>query len=220
MLLDPELSTSIKRFGRERGYTLFMTLLAANLFLLHRLSNQADMVISVPTSGRTMDCAENMVGYCTHLLPIRSRFDGSKTVEEHFLQVKRMMLDAFEHQDYPFANLISRLREEKSIAIEVLTAITVNLDRPMNLPNFMGLESSLHPDPIEFTAFDLSFNVIDLGDALAVDLDYDTDIFQDSTAKVILQCYKTLLEGIISVPATTLLTKLPLLSAEERRRVL
>ncbi|MDD5034785.1 MAG: amino acid adenylation domain-containing protein, partial [Methylococcaceae bacterium] len=218
--LDADFTSAIKRYGKERGCTLFMTMLAANLVLLHRLANQPDVVICIPMSGRTLDDAENMVGFCAPLLPIRSRLEGEETFTGFLAAIKKKVLGAFEHQDYPFAQLLERLRDRGGSAeIETLVAAVFNLERPMALPPFHDLETALYPTPIGYTAYDLSLNVMDLDQGLVLDWDYDVDLFDASTMAVFLHCYQTLLEGIVTATMSTI-AALPLLNESERRRQL
>ncbi len=65
---DRELTQSLHHFSRQAGATLFMTLLASYFTLLHRLSGQQDIIVGIPSAGREMPDAEELVGYCTHLL--------------------------------------------------------------------------------------------------------------------------------------------------------
>ena len=74
--LKPNLYTSLKTLSKQKGYTLFMTLLAGYMTWLHRLTNQDDVLVGIAVAGRTLKGSEKVVGYCTHLLPIRSSLVG------------------------------------------------------------------------------------------------------------------------------------------------
>ena len=70
---ERQLYEELKSLGRRHGGTLFMTLLAGYLALLHRLTGQADVVIGIPVAGREGRAEARLVGFCTRPLPIRSR---------------------------------------------------------------------------------------------------------------------------------------------------
>ena len=70
--LDAKLSSQIKRVSKQFRCTLFMTLLAAYEIFIYKLTGNEDIVIGTPTAGRNFEGSQNLVGYCTHLLPIRT----------------------------------------------------------------------------------------------------------------------------------------------------
>ena len=67
---------SIKALGAAQGCTPFMTLLAAYVTLLHRLSGASDIIVGIPVSGRRDLEDTRVAGFCTHMLPVPVRIDG------------------------------------------------------------------------------------------------------------------------------------------------
>ena len=102
--LKPNLCTSLKTLSKQKGCTLFMTLLAGYMTWLHRLTNQDDILVGIAVAGRTLKGSEKIVGYCTHLLPIQSSLVGFPAFSEYLTMIRHILLDAYEHQDYPFAS--------------------------------------------------------------------------------------------------------------------
>ena len=88
----------MKKFGRARGATLYMTLLAAFQVLLHRYTGQTDFAIGSPSSGRNHHKLTEVVGYFVNPLVLRADLVGNPTFEELLEQVRRRVLAAFEHQ--------------------------------------------------------------------------------------------------------------------------
>ncbi len=79
-----------------------MTLLAAFQVLLYRYTGQEDILVGSPTAGRSSAAA----GRAGRLLRQPDRAaggaSGDPTFEGLLAQVRRTVLAAFEHQDYPF----------------------------------------------------------------------------------------------------------------------
>ncbi|HEU4535900.1 MAG TPA: condensation domain-containing protein, partial [Polyangiaceae bacterium] len=217
--LDPALVAAVKAFSRHNGCTPFMTLCAAYLALLHRLSGQPELIIGCPASGRPLEAHSSLVGYCTHLLPLRSRCSGDETFLDFLRSVRRSLLDAYEHQDYPFARLVERARASHDPFKAPLVRAVFNVDRPLALPPLDGLEASFRPVPARHTQFDLFLNVLEEGGAMVLYCDYDRDLFDAPTVARLLAHWKTLLAGALAEP-TLRVSSLPLLSAEERQTLL
>ena len=218
--IEPALTSRLRHRASEQGCTLFMVLLSAYFLLLNRLSRQEDMVVCAPALGRGLPGAEGMVGYSAHFLPLRSHYDPETPLAGFLNAVRTHVLESFEHEDFPFAELIERMRADSSSSIEALMSVNFNFDRPIAQPKFAGLGVSLQPDLIVFTPFDLAFDVTDLDETLSVDCTYDTTLFERATAERFLRLYHALLDSIAEADAGLAVGKLPWLEAAELHKIL
>ncbi len=78
-----------------------MVLFTAVSALLYRYSGQDDIIIGTPTAGRTHVDLENQLGFFVNTLPLRIRLKDKDNSQELLKHVRQVILDAFEHQDYP-----------------------------------------------------------------------------------------------------------------------
>nr|AIW82282.1 PuwE [Cylindrospermum alatosporum CCALA 988] len=219
IILDASLSRAIKRVSTEQGATLFMTLLSVYTALLHRLTGQDEIVVGIPTSGRSLEGSEGLVGYCAHVLPIRSSVIGSSSFSEYLLAIRDVLLDAYKHQDYPFAKLIQALNLTRDASRSPLVATTFNLDRAAAVPKLFELETSWFAQPISFTDYDIHWNITQINDELVVDCNYNTDLFEAETIQRWLGHFQTLLLAVVANP-TQSMGQLPLLTETERQQLL
>ncbi|MEY2832873.1 MAG: hypothetical protein RLZZ574_2132, partial [Cyanobacteriota bacterium] len=217
--LEPNLSKDIRRVSKEQGCTLFMTMLSAYKTLLHRLTNQHDILIGIPTAGRSLTGSQELIGYCTHLLPIRSQFVGNLSFIEYLQTLREVLLNAYEHQDYPFANLLNHLSEQRKNNHSPLITATFNLERSLVLPKMSGLDTSLYSGLIGFADYDLSLNVTEVNTKLVLSCDYSTDLFDTETIGRMLGHFQTLLKEIVANPDQQIST-LPILTNTERQQLL
>ena len=65
----PTLRQSLKRTAAKHRTTLVVLLSAALKTLLHRLSNQTDLVLGMPVAGQAVTDRPCLVGQCVNLLP-------------------------------------------------------------------------------------------------------------------------------------------------------
>lgn len=217
--IDRQIYERVKQLSRRQGCTPFMFLFAAYAAYLYRLTRQEDCVIGIPTSGRSLEGSESLVGYCVNLTPVRLSFDQHVSWGEHLARVKQELLDAYEHQDYPFATLVKKLNPPRDASRSPIVSVTFNMDRHVPVPPLYKLEGSLLTPPLRYTKFDLSMNIIEVNGELLVDLDYNADLFDEATIERMLGHYQTLLQGVIT-QAESPLWSLPLLTETERQDLL
>ncbi len=217
--LNDSLYRELKHYSTTKGCTPFMTLLSVYTAFLHRLTSQEDIVVGITSAGRSFAGSEEVIGYCAYPLPIRSCVVENLTFSEYLHQMKDVLLEAYEHQDYPFAWLLKQLKLDRDASHSPLIATIFNLDRPVAVPKMFGLETEIFSPQISFTGFDICFNVIEMGNDLVLNCEYNTDLFDAVTISRILGYFQTLVEGIISHPEQRLF-ELPMLSEAEQHQLL
>ena len=214
--IDVGMCRDLKQLSKQQGCTLFMTLLAGYLSFLHRVTAQDDVVIGFPVSGRSAPGSEHLVAYCSHLAPIRSSLVGDPTFAEFLAAFRPMLLEVYEHQEYPFGKLLERLKIPTDPGRTPIVNVTFNMERSISLPKLHGLTSELLSPPISSAEFDLHLNVTEVDDKLLIDLVYATDLFDAATVRRMLEQYRTLLAAVVSAPNQPIST-IPLLTAAERQ---
>jgi non-ribosomal peptide synthetase component F len=225
-----QLRGSLKELARTHGATLYMTLLAAFEVLLHRYTNQEDLLIGTPTAGRQHADLAPLVGYFVNTLVLRANLAGNPAFETVLSQTRRTVLEAFEHQDYPFALLVERLHPERDLSRSPLFQVMFVLQQgtpqeehglaPLALGE-AGAKAMLGSLPVESVAleqrvaqFDLMLMMAETEEGLSASLQYSTDLFDAPTISRLLKHFARLLESIVVRP-TAPLNSLEMLSAEE-----
>ncbi len=231
----PELADRLRKVGEVHGATIFATLLAAYSVLLHRYTHQGDIIIGTASSGRSRAGFAEIIGNCVNPLAIRSFPAGGETFATHLRKVKGTLLDALEHQDFPFSVLVERLqpsrasghwplfqtlfvyRTEQSGIAEDLASVTLGEQgakvgwgdwtiEPINLRE-------------RGETFDLALTVAELGEGILASFHYRSDLFAPETIARMAGHFETLLEGIVENDETHL-SELSLLRPAERQQLL
>ena len=198
--LDAEFYSQVKAAARRQRATLFMTLLSAHGLLLHHLTGQAELVIGTPTAGRSFAHSERMVGYCTHFLPMRSRLTSNMTIATYLAALKKTVLAAYKHQDYPFARLLKQLKERyASNSFPALTTI-FNLDQAVHFPDLFELRTEVVPSPVNFALVDYRLDVVEVGGELWLNYEYSTDLFDEGTIARWHEGFHYVLEQLLANP--------------------
>ena len=218
--LDAQLTEALNRLARQNHGTTFMVALSAYLIFLHRLCNQYDLVVGVPTTGRGMEAGDTVVGYCTHLLPVRSQLAAQPepAFVDYFNQLKNTLFDAYDHSDYPYADLLNNLDIPRDAIRPPLVSCIFNLDKPGATPNLPGLQMEFLPTTRQFFHFDLGLNITELENGWEASWIYNADIFEASTIRRWAENFTTLLTGISENPDRSIYA-LPLLTEDEQRQL-
>ena len=195
--LDPELIASIRKFSTSNNATHFMTLFSMYTLWLHRLSGQSEIIVGMPVAGRSLKGGENLVGYCTHLIPIRSIYDPKETFSAYLKRMRGTLLKGYQHQDYPFARLLEKLGAAKKSNSGAPIQAIFNLDRPGDIPSFSGLEVNWMSQKVYHVAFDMVFNLTEVGNQMTLECDYSADKFDEASIERFVDYFETLARNVI-----------------------
>ncbi len=230
--LDTQLTAQLKALALANDATLFMTLLAAFKVLLYRYTGQEDLLVGSPTAGRHSAQFASTVGYFVNPVVLRTSPNGALSFTEFLLRVRHTTLAAFAHQEYPFALLVKQLQPERDPsrsplfqAMFTLNKAQLSGEEAMGAFSLgeAGAQMNLGGLPLEsmrleqrVAQFDLSLTTVEIGDELSASLEYNTDLFDATTIKRLLEHFQTLLEAIAAHPLERL-DRLSLINESERR---
>lgn len=199
--LPDDLIAKLTAVANADGVSLFHVQLAAFKLLIQRYSGTDDVSIGTPVSGRTNAELEPLIGVFINSLIIRSDLSGNPTFSGLLSRVRDSALQAIEHQDLPFENLVRELKPERDPGRNPLFQINFSQDRFAPRPTLSGPititpVSSRSPGCI----FDLHLFVSERGGAWKAGCDYSSDLFDPETAERILGHYHHLLTQIAENP--------------------
>jgi amino acid adenylation domain-containing protein len=235
MRLSPAITNQLKAVCQAHGLTSYMLLLAAFQALLYRYSGQPDILVGSPAAGRRRGAFADVLGYFVNPVVLRTRFTSDWTCAALFAQVRQTVLDALDHQDYPFALLAERLQPARDFGqtpifqvmfivqklpvfeAEALAAFALDIAGVELRLGELQLESlALEPTAAQF---DLTMVLAELADGLAATLRYQPDRFDTTTISRMLGHFRQLLAGMLDDPAQHI-AAIPLLTEHERQQLL
>ncbi|NCR34055.1 MAG: amino acid adenylation domain-containing protein [Microcystis aeruginosa S11-01] len=219
-ILSPELSQGLNRLSREKGVTLFMTLLTAFKVLLYRYTGQEDILVGTPIANRTRSELAGLIGFFVNTLVLRTDLAGNPSFSEALKQVRKTATDAYDHQDLPFEMLVEALQPERNMSYTPLFQVMFGLDNEvLNEMDLEGIKAT--PQPLEFkkAKFDLSLFIQVKEAGLTAHWEYNTDLFNGETIERMNGHFLALIEGIIANPSERI-SQLPLLTKSEQQQLL
>ena len=218
--LSPGLAGALELFCRQQGVTTFMVLYAVFVTWLHRYTQESDVVVGSVVAGRRRVELEDVIGYCVNTVALRSKLSEGVTAQDLLKQVRRVVVEAYDHQELPFEEVIEALslRREGTLS-PLFNVMIVCEDDPLSAFKIRNLEATHLPWELTASEFDLVLMVVNKVQGLELALLYNATIFDDSTIYRMLGQIETLLGEFIKKPAARL-SDLSLLTSEERRHIL
>jgi amino acid adenylation domain-containing protein len=180
-LISPANHQALKRLGAKHGASLFATLFAGFNALVGRLSGQSDIVVGVPMAGQPTVEGGSLVGHCVSFLPLRTTVAENVTFAKLLAQTKDTVLDAYDHQGFTYGTLVQRLNIPRDPARLPLTELQFNLEQLASDVQFAGLASRVVANGKAAVNSDIFINIVERMDGLAIECDYNTDLYDAST---------------------------------------
>ncbi len=190
--------------AERAGVTPFGVLLGAYALTLTAHAGGDAGVIGVPLAGRGRPELDGVVGPCSNTLPLRVDLTGDPTLAEVTVRANEAMLDGVSGQDVPFGKLAEAVLPDRDASRNPLFDVLFNLG---NLPPGsdraeLGPDTTMRVDgcPNGTVRLDLELTVEHGPDALTGRLEYNAELFDDTTADALLDDLRHVLRRIAEQP--------------------
>jgi amino acid adenylation domain-containing protein len=217
--LPVSMTSSLQELSRREGATLFMTLLAAFQVLLSRYSGKEDIVVGTNVANRHRHDIEGLIGVFINNLVLRTDLSGNPSFQTLIGRVREVCLDAYAHQDVPFEKLVEILQPVRDSSYPPLFQVMLSLQNtPVERVEVTGITANFVAFDHVTARADLMLIMSETNQGLFGVLEYNTDLFDASTAARIVKHFKALLEDVVAHPDKDL--KSISLGQEEESRLL
>ena len=170
--------------ARKLSATSYTLLLAAWVAVLHRLSDQDDVVIGIKLGGRDRPEQAKLIGMFVNVAVFRVRVPATGSYRDLVHAVRAVLLDTYEHQDMPYQKLV------ESLATTRLPGVA-----PLYQIGFNQMESSFSRRP-GVVEDELSLEV----SGWQARLEYDDALFEPATATRIAAAYTCVVQAALTDP--------------------
>lgn len=206
--LDKSRTENLKRLAKTLNVTLHMALMAQYFLLLNKITNDEDIIIGFPITGRDNKEVESIVGLFVNTLCIRVKFDELTTFKDLVLYVKEKCLRAYQNSKYPFELLVSDINPERDLSRNPIFSTVFQFYNDISSGND------------DVSAFDLCLYCREVGkENIEIRMEYNSDIFKKETIRRFTGYFKNLINKV-SGNVEIALSEIDLLSDEDRYRIL
>jgi amino acid adenylation domain-containing protein len=213
VILPFDLYVQLRRFSQEQRCTLYMTMLAAYVALLHRYTGEQDICVGSALANRDGEPAKHVIGMLVNTVAIRSQVAGGASFRVLLEQVRATVAAAHSHQDAPFHEVVRAVNPQRDPARSPLVQTCFNF-HDSAVPEFAWprVSGTLVEHNNGSAKFDLNVTVIPQAeqrrvavprperDRLAAMWEYNTDLFRDHAIDRVIADYERVLRGVLADP--------------------
>jgi fengycin family lipopeptide synthetase D len=218
--LNAEETQRCKALATEWNATLYMVLLAVFNIVLSKYSSQEDVIVGSPVSGRPHADLHHSIGMFVNTIALRNHCSKHLSFSQFLEQLRDTTLEAFQHQHYPFEELITSLKLTRDLSRNPLFDVMFVMQN-MEIPELtMDQRSS---KPIAFhnrtSKFDLTLEVTETEEGMTCHLEYGTPLFLRETMERLSQHFRSIMRTVVENPFVRI-SDIELVTASEREEIL
>lgn len=195
---DEQLAGAIQDLAKRCDATLHVTMLAAYYVLLSKVTGNDDWVIGSLHAGRDHPEAMDMVGMFVHTLAHRNQPRGELTFRAFTEEVKRRMLEDYEHADYPFERLVRRMKLHDTSRNPLFDTMFVLQNLDVSITETDRISFRPYTLTEQWTRFDLVFQAWENEQGLLLWVTYASSLFKGATIGKLAGDYKLLMEKLVA----------------------
>jgi non-ribosomal peptide synthetase component F len=204
--ISETLSAQFKALSKQEGCTLFMLLLAALQILLHHYTGQLNFNIGTTIANRNRADLEALIGCFINFIVIPIDLADDPTFRQVLHRVRKSTLETYVHRDLPFKHLLEIVLPSKEDYVHkspLPVFLIFHNQIPLLSENIKV--SDRHSVRVQRrenggAKRDLTLHMGDGTKGMWGYLEYDLDLFVESTINRIVEDFLVLLQGIASNP--------------------
>ncbi|WP_405765610.1 condensation domain-containing protein [Streptomyces sp. NBC_01538] len=213
--IAPELTDGVFALAKEEGVTPYTVLLTAFQVLVSRYTGRRDVLVGSPFAGRTSPTTAECVGNFVNPVVLRADLSDAVPFREQLGRTRRTVIEALEHQDYPFELLVGELAPRRVDDRNPVFQAMFNYQKPTRYPALAGLYvaddgaapvgwAGLTAVPYRMDQQDdqleLVLEIVHDGERLVGLLKYRKSVFPARAARQVTENYLALLRAALADP--------------------
>ncbi|MFZ2312022.1 MAG: amino acid adenylation domain-containing protein, partial [Methylobacter sp.] len=207
LTLDSATLGSLKYIGSMLNQNLSALLLGVFNMLIHQLSGEDDIAMTMPVAGRPMQRHENSIGCYINLMIVRTKIGTDGTFLQLVKQIGANLAEGLDRAQYPFARLMPEL------GLTLLNPSEVPFPVSFTYQNIFDsiLESTEQLSGVELcfdvyqeTMDNYTLEIYDFRDTVKLHLKYKRNLFEAATVRRHLGYLETLIAAIAEDPGKRL----------------
>ncbi len=183
-------------YAQKMGVSPYMFFISAFFILLYKYTGQQEIILGSPSAGRYNYQLKNIIGMFVNNLVIRAKITSSQKFVDFLNEIKEQVLQDLEYQNYPYDLLVKKLNIKtdtfKNPLFDIMFTYQNTGENTLTLEN----ETAIFVSPkSNISKFNLSLEINPI--SRIINLEYCTDLFEESTINKIFEHYITTLDNIV-----------------------
>ncbi len=214
------LTAKIYNTSKQLGVTPYMLLLSVYYILLSKYSSQEDIVVGSPIVGRNIAELYNLIGMFVNTLAMRANIESNLSFKDFLSYIKDMCLNNYKYQDYPFDELVDKLKIQRDTSRNPLFDVMFIYQNNGNATaDFGDIKTEYFTPDTKISKFDLSLEVIPENDILNLSFEYATALFNKQFIEDLSKHYSNILTSCLD-NLNIKISNICMLSEAEKNKIL
>jgi len=193
----------LKKLAESSKVSEYMILLSALFIFLSKVTGKTDLLIGTDTLGRVQAALKKVVGTFVNVVPLRQHLDYSIPYDQFLDKVRNTVLEAFEHQEYPFDQMSSLLADDaRQRIIDVYLSFADVFESESDTDEVSFAPISV--DRKRSTRYELELNVENKANELMITFVYSSALYDSETIDLFTQYYYNVLRSVLHDASTIL----------------
>ena len=210
---------SLKGLCKANAVTPFMLMVSTLSVLIHRLTNDTDIIIGIADGDRGHPEFDNLVGFTVNMLAIRCKVDPKSSYATVLEQHRKVCFEAYEHRSVPFEYLLQKLDVPRRLSHSPIFQVTVNYQMEGAFPqcdygNFKFTEYE-HFNTNSQSDFSLDIEETTTGE-YSFTFTYDTSLYAAAAIHDLAERFTTLTDSILETNASSSIETLNLMTEKDQ----
>ena len=188
----------LKDFSSQYSGSLFNTILAIWNLIFYKYTGNNECIIGTPYAGRFHTDLESQIGFYVNTIVLKNTINPEGNFVDFYKLVVKNTLEAINHQNYPFDALLDDIKLEKDFSrnpiFDVMVALQNSTDVAVDLSGQLGQIIDIGKS---YSKFDFEINHYEEGNTLAIQFEYNTDIYQRETIEQLLHGFQFVLNTVL-----------------------
>lgn len=220
-VMNKDMTQQFREIVKNTGCTSYMFILASINVLFYLLTEQDDIIIGSPVSGRMFSELEHIIGAFINVLPIRNKICGNQRYIDFLNDVKLNVLESLENQEYQFDEMVMNVKlntdSSRSPIFDVMFSMLSgfqNQDLAME-----EIQTYTYEFGNKQSRYDITFFADDSGEQLTLCAEFCTKIFKKETIQGLLINLGKII-GQVVTKSDVLIKDIGLISSEDKKKIL
>lgn len=209
----------LQALGRGEGVTVYMTLMSAYLVLLHKLTQQTDIIVGSSAANRLHAETAGLIGFFAGLLPLRCDLTGDPSFVAIMQRVRTLCIEAFSQPEPRLDDVIDSFRFSNPGMMPLCQTMFTYWDfasEPLSSGNVTWALADLNI--VRVSGYDLVLALRPSDSGLSGALLYRNDLFRASTVEKYRDYWLVVLQSIIDQPHRRL-SEIQLLNDRDHQQI-
>lgn len=219
--IDDLLTSKVKRMSSNEGLSTFMILLGVYQLVIHKYTQQNDIVIGVTTAGRVNEELSGLLGMFVNNLPIRAFPIDEMRIIDFLNEIKKTTSQAFANQDYPFDELVENLNIKRDLNRSPLFDIVfsyMNFTLSEIKNNELAI-SDYKAEPVLSSEYDIMLYGLEAHDKIYITVKYKKAIFKKESIQRFADHFIETVKFVTKNNYSDKICDLDIIQADERKKL-